>query len=111
MLASARITGPFLTFFSTQWAYSQADTRVRVSPAQATLQPGKSVLIEIWVDNVEELFAVDPALNWHLPFGQALRGSPFEAKQVFRTLSIIIDPFSGSGSGRLSETKDLIPNP
>jgi len=47
----------FLAFFSTQWAYSQAGTQVRVFPAQVTLQPGESATIEIWVDDVEELFA------------------------------------------------------
>lgn len=54
----------FLAFFTTRWVYSQADTRVRVSPAQVTLQPGKSAAIEIWVDDVDALFAFEADIHF-----------------------------------------------
>ncbi len=54
----------FLAFFSTQWVYSQDATRVRVFPAQVTLQPGRSAAIEIWVDDVEALFAFEADIHF-----------------------------------------------
>jgi len=38
-------------------ATCQSDTVVRVNPAEVTLSPGKSYVVEVWVDGVEDLWA------------------------------------------------------
>ena len=58
------LTAIFLPFSTTHSAHSQADTRVRVSPAQVTLQPGDRATIEIRVDAVEALFAFEADLQF-----------------------------------------------
>ncbi len=85
----------FLAFFSTQWAYSQADTRVRVSPAQVTLQPGKSTTIEIWVDDVEALFAFAADIHFDPGLISAKDLTPGGFLEPDREIIKEIDPDNG----------------
>lgn len=45
-------------------AASQTGTVVRVHPAQVTLNPGESAVIEIWVDEVTDLVAFSVQINF-----------------------------------------------